>query len=107
MTNKDEPMHWLVRPATIRKLWFGCSAVLVLVVLAQAVIYIKGYFGVDGWFGFGAVYGFASCLLMVLVAKLLGVVLKRPQGYYEVPGEVPGEDQQAGPDQSRGHSDDA
>jgi len=87
MTNNDEQLHWLVRPATIRKLWFGFSAVLALVVLAQAVIYVKGYFGVDGWFGFGAVYGFVSCLLMVLVAKLLGVVLKRPQEYYEVPGE--------------------
>jgi len=87
MTNNDEQLHWLVRPATIRKLWFGFSAVLALVVLAQAVIYVKGYFGVDGWFGFGAVYGFVSCLLMVLVAKLLGVVLKRPQAYYEVPGE--------------------
>ena len=87
MTNNDEQLHWLVRPATIRKLWIGFSAVLAIVVLAQAVIYIKGYFGVDGWFGFGAIYGFVSCLLMVLVAKILGVVLKRPQAYYEVPVE--------------------
>jgi uncharacterized membrane protein len=87
MTNNDEQLHWLVRPATIRKLWIGFSAVLAIVVLAQAVIYIKGYFGVDGWFGFGAIYGFVSCLLMVLVAKILGVVLKRPQAYYEVPDE--------------------
>ncbi len=87
MTENDEPLPWLVRPATIRKLWFGFSAVLALVVMAQTVIYVKGYFGVDGWFGFGAVYGFVSCLLMVLVAKLLGVALKRPQGYYDAPGE--------------------
>jgi hypothetical protein len=53
------------------------------VVLAQTVINIKGYFGFDGWFGFGAVYGFVSCLLMVLLAKLLGVVLKRPENYYD------------------------
>jgi hypothetical protein len=83
MTDKDESLHWLVRPATIRKLWIGFSIVLALTVLAQTVIYVKGYFGVDSWFGFGAVYGFGSCLLMVLVAKLLGVVLKRPQDYYE------------------------
>ena len=81
--DNEKQIHWLVRPATIRKLWFGFSAVLVLVVLAQTVIYIKGYFGVDAWFGFGAVYGFASCLLMVLLAKVLGVLLKRPQDYYE------------------------
>ena len=85
MITSDEQLHWLVRPATIRKLWIGFGVVLALVVLAQTVIYIKGYFGVDGWFGFGAIYGFGSCLLMVLVAKLLGVVLKRPEDYYGVP----------------------
>lgn len=85
MTSNDEQLHWLVRPATIRKLWIGFSVVLALVVLAQSVIYIKGYFVVDGWFGFGAIYGFGCCLLMVLVAKLLGVVLKRPEDYYQVP----------------------
>ena len=67
MTSNDEQLHWLVRPATIRKLWIGFGVVLALVVLAQSVIYIKGYFGVDGWFGFGAIYGFGCCLLMVLV----------------------------------------
>lgn len=83
----DEQLHWLVRPATIRKLWIGFSIVLLLVVVAQSVIYVKGYFGIDAWFGFGAVYGFASCLLMVLVAKVLGLVLKRSEDYYEEAGE--------------------
>jgi hypothetical protein len=81
--NDEKQLHWLVRPSTIRKLWIGSSIVLALMVLAQTVIYVKGYFGFDAWFGFGAVYGFASCLMMVLVAKLLGLVLKRPQNYYD------------------------
>lgn len=85
MPDKDESIHWLVRPATIRKLWYGFSAVLGIIVLAQVVIPVKGYFAVDDWFGFGAVYGFLSCLLMVLVAKVLGVVLKRPGGYFGDP----------------------
>lgn len=88
MPDNDESLHWLVRPATIRKLWYGFSAVLAVIVIAQAVIPIKGYFTADGWFGFGAVYGFGSCLLMVLVAKVLGVVLKRPHGYFDDPGEI-------------------
>ena len=81
--NDEKQLHWLVRPSTIRKLWIGFSVVLAITVLAQSVIYVKGYFGFDGWFGFGAVYGFLSCLVMVLVAKLLGVVLKRPEDYYQ------------------------
>lgn len=85
MNNDEKQLHWLVRPSTIRKLWIAFSIILALVVAAQAVIYIKGYFGFDAWFGFGAVYGFGSCLIMVLVAKLLGFVLKRPEDYYDEP----------------------
>ena len=78
--NADD--HWLARPTTIKLLWRVFAAVLVLTVLAQVVIGIKGYFGVDGWFAFGAVFGFLSCLAMVLVAKGLGFVLKRNEDYY-------------------------
>ena len=81
--NKHEPDHWLVRPATIRWIWRISIAVLALTVLLQFVIKIKGYFGVDAWLGFGAAFGFLSCLAMVLVAKGLGVVLKRDEDYYK------------------------
>jgi uncharacterized membrane protein len=83
--NDEKELHWLVRPSTIRKLWIVSGVVLTLMVLAQTVIYVKGYFGFDAWFGFCAIYGFFSCLVMVLVAKLLGLILKRPQNYYDEP----------------------
>ena len=80
--NDPDSGHFLTRPRTIRGLWWLFSALLALTVLAQLVFYVKGYFTVDGWFGFGAVFGFLSCLLMVLFAKALGVLLKRPNDYY-------------------------
>ena len=79
--NADD--HWLAKPTTIRLLWRVFAAVLAMTVLAQVVISVKGYFGVDGWFAFGAVFGFVSCLAMVLVAKALGFVLKRDENYYD------------------------
>ena len=75
--------HWLARPATIKLLWRVFAAVLALTVLAELIIGIKGYFGPDKWFGFGAAFGFAACLAMVLVAKGMGVFLKRPADYYD------------------------
>ena len=83
MNEPQQTDHWLARPATIKLLWRIFIAVLVVLVLAQVFIYIKGYFGVDGWFGFGAVFGFLSCLAMVLVAKALGLVLKRSEDYFD------------------------
>lgn len=83
MNTPTEPDHWLARPATIRALWWVAGVVLVLTVAAQAFIKVKGYFSVDGWLGFGAAYGFGACVVMVLVAKGLGLVLKRPDDYYQ------------------------
>jgi len=80
--SERERDHWLVRPETIRWIWRVSIAVLVITVLLQLVIKVKGYFGVDGWIGFGAAFGFLSCLAMVLVAKGLGFVLKRDEDYY-------------------------
>jgi len=81
--NNPDSDHWLVRSATIRKLWIAFALVLAATVLAQAVIPIKGYFGVDGWFGFAAGFGFLSCVAMVIVAKALGFILKRNEQYYD------------------------
>ena len=80
--NNHHDDHWLVRPATIKKLWIGFSIVLALTVVAQVYIKIKGYFVVDTWFGFAAAFGFFACLAMVLFAKFLGFVLKRDENYY-------------------------
>jgi hypothetical protein len=78
----DKQLHWLVRPATIRLLWRVFGAVLGLTVAAQLWIAVHGHFGADGWFGFNAAFGFLSCVAMVVFAKLLGLLVKRPESYY-------------------------
>jgi len=83
MTDIEKTDHWLVRASTIRCLWGIFIVVLALTVLAQLVVPIKGYFGIDGWLAFGAIYGFLVCLAMVLFAKALGLLLKRPENYYK------------------------
>lgn len=84
MTKKpDNNGHWLTRPKTIRWLWVVFVAVLALTVLAQIPVKVKSYFGVDGLFAFAAIFGFLSCVAMVLVAKGLGLFLKRDEHYYD------------------------
>ena len=82
MSDPRETDHWLARPSTITLLWRVFAIVLIALVALQLLIKVKGYFVVDGWFGFGAAFGFLSCLAMVLVAKALGFVLKKPENYY-------------------------
>jgi hypothetical protein len=79
----DGKPHWLVRPSTIRLLWWIFGVILTLTVIAQIFIDLYDYFTLDGFFGFYAIFGFVSCLAMVVFAKLLGVFLKRPDTYYD------------------------
>ena len=83
MSQRPEDDAWLVRPATIRLLWWILWIVLALTVAAHFVIKVKGYFGIDAWYGFGAVFGFLCCLLMVVIARGLGFLLKRDENYYQ------------------------
>lgn len=75
--------HWLVRASTIRALWISSSVLLALLVLLDLVIEHHPHFGIDGTFGFGAWYGFIACVALVLFAKGLGLLLKRPDTYYD------------------------
>ena len=75
--------HWLVREDTISRLWMIFSAVLITVVLADLFVVHHPHFGIDGTFGFGAWFGFLACVVLVVGSKALGVVLKRPDTYYD------------------------
>jgi len=82
---KSDPgeLHWLVRPQTIRRLWFVLAGVLALTVVAGLFVKLPGHFVWDGEFWFFAAYGFATCTAMVFGAKALGIILKRPDDYYD------------------------
>lgn len=75
--------HWLVRQSTIRLLWIIFAVVLAATVMMDLVIEHHSYFGLDGTLGFGAWFGFVSCMAMIVFAKALGTILRRPDTYYD------------------------
>ncbi len=74
--------HWLDEPRNVRLLWRLFLGILALTVLAELVVALHPHFEVDALFGFHAAYGFLACAAMIVVAKLLGAFLKRPDSYY-------------------------
>lgn len=76
-------LPWLSRPETIRRLWQGFAVVLALTVLAELRVSHEGHFAVERLFGFNAAYGFLACAVLILIAKAIGIVLKRPEAYYD------------------------
>jgi len=74
--------RWLDRPGSLRRVTVAAVVALALVVAAQLVVPVYGHFAPEAWFGFAAAYGFLACVGMVLVARLMGLLLKRPDDYY-------------------------
>ncbi|MBK1664329.1 hypothetical protein CKO38_08840 [Rhodospirillum rubrum] len=68
------------RPIT--RLWILGLIALALSVLAEVPVGHAGHFGFDGLFAFNAWFGFLACVALVVIAKLLGSVLKRGEDYY-------------------------
>jgi hypothetical protein len=77
----DKP-HWLDHPRNVKRLWRSFLVVLALTVLAEVVVALHPHFAVESLFGFHAAFGFIACALMILVAKVLALLLKRPDTHY-------------------------
>jgi len=75
--------HWLDEPRNVRLVWRLFIAVLVLTLAAELVVHLHPHFGIDSLFGFHAWFGFLACVAMIVVAKGIGLLLKRPETYYE------------------------
>lgn len=63
-------------------IWRLFLVVLALSIAAQLFIEAHPHFAFEGLFGFNAIYGFLACAALILVAKGLGVFLKRRDDYY-------------------------
>ncbi len=74
--------HWLDDPLNIRRLWCAFLVVLVLSVAAGFIADLHPHFEIEKWPGFNAAFGLLCCLLMIVFAKLIGLILKRPDNYY-------------------------
>lgn len=79
----EENKRWLLRKENIRTLWIIYFAILIVTVVAGFFVHQHESFGIEDSFGFFAWYGFITCVSMVIFAKLLGFILKRPENYYD------------------------
>ncbi len=79
--------HWLDDPKNVKLLWRLFLVVLAITVLVEPFAGLHPHFEVEALFGFHAWYGFLVCAAMILVAKGLGLLLKRPDTYYEADGD--------------------
>jgi hypothetical protein len=82
MKKMDHKPHWLDDPRHVKWLWRAFLAVLALTVLAELAVTLHPHFEIESVFGFSAWFGFVACAAMIVVAKGLALLLKRPDTYY-------------------------
>ena len=80
---KSERAHWLDEPANVERLVRGFYAACALLLMLDLFVPRHGTFAIERLFGFYAAFGFAACVVLVLVAKQLRRVLMRPEDYYD------------------------
>ena len=75
--------HWLDRPGNVRLLWRAFLVVLALTVLVEALVELHPRFAIETLFGFHAWFGLLACAAMIVGAKALGLLLRRPDTFYD------------------------
>lgn len=79
---KNEKKYWLDEPHNVDKIFWGLVGLCALLAVLDFLYPKHGHFLWEGWIGFYGVYGFLSCVGLVLLAKQLRKVVKRDERYY-------------------------
>jgi len=75
--------YWLERPGSVRTIIRSLILVCSVVVLADLFYEKHGHYSWENFPGFYAIFGFVSCVALVLAATQLRKVLKRDEDYYD------------------------
>jgi hypothetical protein len=74
---------WIDEPRNVNRIVYALYAVCAGLFLIDPLIHKHGPFAIEHVWGFYALYGFIGCVGLVLAAKLLRIVLMRPENYYD------------------------
>jgi hypothetical protein len=73
-------LSWCV--ANSRTVVIALVVVCVLLTLTDLLYHKHGHFAFEAWFGFFGLFGFVIYVTVVMLAKALRTVIKRPEDYW-------------------------
>ena len=80
---QQDRQHIFDKPENVRRLLRLLYLICALLLAADLFVHRHVEHGWESLSGFYAIYGFAACVLLVLLAKQLRKLLKRPEDYYD------------------------
>lgn len=78
----EQPKHLFDEPRNRRRLVHGLIAACLILLGLDLVLHRHAEHPWEGMLGFYPFYGFAACVLLVLLAKELRKLLQRGEDYY-------------------------
>ena len=82
-TSKAKP-HVFDKPHNVRRVLHALYAISALLFIADFIIHRHVIHPWEQVWGFYALYGFVSCVVLVLLAKEMRKVVMRKEDYYDV-----------------------
>ncbi len=75
-------MLWVDKPGSANKIFWALTVLCGVLFLADFTYDKHGHFHIEDIPGFYGIYGFISFTGLILIAKTLRVLIKRPEDYY-------------------------
>ena len=82
MSKKNE-FDLFDKPQTKKILWILLYSVCGLLLIPEFYLHRESYFGLESFWGFFALLGFIACAVLILFSKVVGLVLKVKENYYD------------------------
>jgi hypothetical protein len=80
---EKEKKYIFDNPRNVKRLLAVFFSFLGLLLIIDFFIPKHGYFEWENWPGFYAAFGFSACVLVIFIAKLLRVLTKKGERYYD------------------------
>lgn len=82
MNEPKGPSHWLDNRRNVDRIVWALYAVCAFLFVIDWFVPKHGPFAIEHWFGFYGIYGFVSCVALVLAAKEMRRIVMRSEDYY-------------------------
>lgn len=78
-----EKRYWLDDKANVSKVYYTLVTVCALLFGIDLFFHKHAEFPVESWFGFYPIFGFVGAFGLVMAAKVLRLLVMRPESYYD------------------------
>jgi hypothetical protein len=78
-----ERAYWLDSKANVDRLVRGFYVLCAFLFAIDVLVPKHGQFDIEHRLGFYAIFGFVACVALVLTAKVLRILIMRPEDYYD------------------------